>query len=82
MSMSDSEETILDPISSSGRVMPRVTSCSIPPGRFSRKRRRNDWKDFYHVPQHHKPNTYVKFIFLRTSPLKAGPPLDLSFGHF
>ena len=34
---------------------PRVTSCSIPPGRLSRKRRRTDQKDFYHVPQHHKP---------------------------
>ena len=34
---------------------PRVTSCSIPPGRLSRKQRRTDWKDFYHVPQHHKP---------------------------
>ena len=34
---------------------PRVTSCSIPPGRLSRKRRRTDRKDFYHVPQHHKP---------------------------
>ena len=33
----------------------RVTSCSIPPGRLSRKRRRTDRKDFYHVPQHHKP---------------------------
>ena len=29
---------------------PRVTSCSIPPGRLSRKRRRTDRKDFYHVP--------------------------------
>ena len=34
---------------------PRVTSCSIPPGRLSRKRRITDRKDFYHVPQHHKP---------------------------
>ena len=34
---------------------PRVTSCSIPPGRLSRKRRRTDRKDYYHVPQHHKP---------------------------
>ena len=34
---------------------PRVTSCSSPPGRLSRKRRRTDRKDFYHVPQHHKP---------------------------
>ena len=34
---------------------PRVTSCSNPPGRPSRKRRRTDRKDFYHVPQHHKP---------------------------
>ena len=34
---------------------PRVTSCSIPPDRPSRKRRRTDRKDFYHVPQHHKP---------------------------
>ena len=48
-------ETILDPNSSLGRVMPRVTSCSIPPGGLSRKRIRTDRKDFYHVPQHHKP---------------------------
>ena len=34
---------------------PRVTSCSIPPGRLSCKRRRADRKDFYHVPEHHKP---------------------------
>ena len=34
---------------------PRVTSCSIPPGLLSRKRRTTDRKDFYHVPQHHKP---------------------------
>ena len=37
------------------RHCPRVTSCSIPPGRLSRKQRRTDRKDFYHVPQHHKP---------------------------
>ena len=29
---------------------PRVTSCSIPSGRLSRKRRRTDRKDFYHKP--------------------------------
>ena len=46
---------------------PWVTSCSIPTGRLSRKRRRTDRKDFYHVPQHPNPNTYAKFIFLRTS---------------
>ena len=34
---------------------PRVTSCSIPSGCLSRKRRRADRKDFYHVLQHHKP---------------------------
>ena len=34
---------------------PRVTSYSILPGLLSRKRRRTDRKDFYHVPQHHKP---------------------------
>ena len=34
---------------------PRVTSYLIPPGRLSRKRRRTDRRDFYHVPQHYKP---------------------------
>ena len=34
---------------------PQVTSCLIPPGRLSRKRRRTNWKDFYLIPQHHKP---------------------------
>ena len=34
---------------------PRVTSYLIPPGLLSRKRGRTDRKDFYHVPQHHKP---------------------------
>ena len=62
--MSDSEETIWDPISSLGRVMP---SCSIPPGRLSRKRRRTDRKDFTTFLNTTNPNTYVKFIFLRTS---------------
>ena len=33
---------------------PRVTSCLIPPGRLSHKRRRTDRKDFHHVPHHHK----------------------------
>ena len=51
------------------RHAPRVTLCSIPPGRFSHKRRRTDRKDFYHVPHPTNLNTYVKFIFLRTSPL-------------
>ena len=32
-----------------------ASEYSIPPGRLSRKRRRTDRKDFYHVPQHHKP---------------------------
>ena len=43
------------PFRLSAASCPRVTSCSIPPGRLSRKRRRTDRKDFYHVPQHHKP---------------------------
>ena len=48
---------------------PRVTLCSIPPGRFSRKRRRTDRKDFSTSLNTTNPNTYMKFIFLRTSPL-------------
>ena len=42
---------------------PRVTSCSIPSGRLSRKRRRTDRKDFYHVPQHHKPSHICEIHF-------------------
>ena len=37
--------------------MPRVTLCSILPGCLSRKQRGTDGKEFYHVPQHHTPNT-------------------------
>ena len=48
---------------------PRVTSCSIPPGRRSSKRRRTDRKEFTTFLNTPNPNTYVKFIFLRTSPL-------------
>ena len=44
-----------------------MTSCSIPPGRRSRKRRRTDRKDFTTSLNTTNPNTYVKFIFLRTS---------------
>ena len=47
---------------------PRVTSCSIPPCRLSRKRRRTDQKDFYHVPQHHKPQHIREIHFLPNFP--------------
>ena len=42
---------------------PRVTLCSIPPGRLSHQRRRPDRKDFYHVPQHHKPQHICEIHF-------------------
>ena len=51
----NSEKTIWDPISSLGRVMPPSDFVLDSPGRLSCKRRRTDRKDFYHVPQHHKP---------------------------
>ena len=43
------------PFRVSAASCPRVTSCSIPAGRLTRKRRRTDQQDFYQVPQHHKP---------------------------
>ena len=50
--MSDSEETIWDPISSLGRVMPPSDFVLDSSRSFFSQRRRTDQKDFYHVPQH------------------------------
>ena len=72
--MSDSEEAIWDPISSLAASCPRVTSYLIPPSHLSRKRRRTDRKDFYHVPQHHKPKHICEIHFPANFPFKAGPP--------
>ena len=53
---SDSEETIWDPISSLGRVMP-PSDFVLDSSRssFSQTKKNCHRKDFYHVPQHHKP---------------------------
>ena len=54
--MSNSEETIWDPNSSSGRAMPPSDFVlDFSRSRFSHKRKRTNRKDFYHFPQYHKP---------------------------
>ena len=64
-----SEKTIWDPISSLGRVMPPRDFVLDPPPPpppvvfLARKRRRTDRKDFYHVPQHHKPQHIYEIHF-------------------
>ena len=49
---------------------PRVTSWSILPGYLSRNRRRTDKKDFYHAPQHHKPEHIYEIHFPPSFPFK------------
>ena len=53
--MSDSEETIWDPISSLGRVMP-PSDFVLDSSRSSFSQTKKNWPDIlYHVPQYHKP---------------------------
>ena len=51
---------------------PRVTSCSILPGCLSRKRRRTEGNDFYHVPQHRKPEHICEIHFSPNFPFNLG----------
>ena len=69
--MSDSEETIWDPISSLGRVMP-PSDFVLDSSRssFSQTKKKLTGKTFKTSLNTTNPNTYVKFIFLRTSPLR------------
>ena len=68
--MSDLEETIWDPMSSLGREWPRAPFLS---GVFLANEEELTGNTFTTSPNTANPNTYVKFIFLRTSqdPLKA-----------
>ena len=71
--MSDSEETIWDPISSLGRVMP-PSDFVLDSSRSSFSQTKKNWPERL-LPRPSTPQTlthnYVKFIFLRTSPLKG-----------
>ena len=66
--MSNSEKTIWDPISSLGRVMPPSDFVLDSPVVF-RANEELTGKTFTTSLDTTNPNTYVKFIFLRTSPL-------------
>ena len=53
--MSDSEETIWDPISSLDRVMP-PSDFVLDSSRSSFSQTKKNWPErLHHVPQHHKP---------------------------
>ena len=58
-----------------------MTSCSIPPSHLSRKRRRTDRKDFYHVPQHHKPYHICEIHFPPNFPFNALKSVDFCLGR-
>ena len=69
--MSDWEETIWDPISSLGRVMP-PSDFVLDSSRSSFSQTKKNWPQRL-LPRPSTPQTlthYVKFIFLRTSPLR------------
>ena len=70
--MSDSEETVWDPISSSGRVMP-PSDFVLDSFRSSFSQTKKSWPERL-LPRPSTPQTLthnnVKFIFFRTSPLK------------
>ena len=67
--MSDSEETIWDPISSLGRVMPPSDFVlDSPRSFFLANEEELTGKTFTTSLNTTNPNTYVRFIFLRTSP--------------
>ena len=68
--MSDSEETIWDPISSLGRVM-HPSDFVLDSSRSSFSQTKKNWPERL-LPRPSTPQTltHVKFIFLRTSPLK------------
>ena len=69
--MSDSEETIWDPISSSGRDhAPEWLRARFLQVVFLAKEEELTAKTFATSLNITNPNTYMKFIFLRTSPLR------------
>ena len=70
--MSDSEETIWDPISSLGLVMPpEWHRARFLPVVFLANEEELTGKTLTTSLNNTNPNTYIKFIFLRTSPLSC-----------